>query len=70
MDTPDKSKVDFAAELLKVLVAPALMLTTGLGVFIYEVGWGHDQAFATMGLALAATGAGFGADRLGKFVGK
>jgi hypothetical protein len=42
------------------------MLLVGLGVFVYEVLWGHESAFATMGLALAATGAGLGSDLLGK----
>jgi len=60
------NRLAFLAELWKVLIAPVIMLLVGLGVFVYEVLWGHESAFATMGLALAATGAGLGSDLLGK----
>ena len=60
------NRVAFLAEVWKVLIAPIIMLFTGLGVFVYEVAWGHEPTFATMGLALGATGAGLGSDLLGK----
>lgn len=56
-------------ELFKTLVAPICMVITGLGVFVYEAVSGHDSAFAGLSLALAATGAGLGADLLTKKVG-
>lgn len=66
MDTRGHARLALLAEVWKVLVAPVIMLAVGLGTFVYEVAAGGDQAFATMGLALAATGAGLGADLLGK----
>lgn len=53
-----------------MLLAPGAFVLVGLGCFIYEVGWGHAQGFATLSIAVAATGAGYGADRLGKWLGK
>lgn len=67
--TSSNPRLSLAVELFKTLVAPIFMVTTGLGVFVYEAISGHDAAFASLSLALAATGAGLGADLLTKKVG-
>lgn len=66
MGAPPDTRLGFAVELFKLLVAPVTLLAVGLGEFIYQAGWGHDQSFAMMGLGLAIAGAGLGADLLKK----
>lgn len=57
-------------ELWKLLVAPVTMLLVGLGEFVYQAAWGHDQTFGLIGVGLALTGAGLGVDMLGKMTGR
>lgn len=62
MGVPTDQRIAFLSEALRFLAAPILIIATGLGTFIYEVGWGHDRGFAITGLVVALTAAGFSAD--------
>lgn len=66
MSASRQTRLAFLADVWKLLVAPILLLVAGLGVFIYEAGWGHAEVFATLGLGVALTGAGLGADFIEK----
>lgn len=67
---PPGTRLAFLVDVVKLLAAPIIFIVTGVGVFVYEVGWGHSQAFGITGLALALTAAGLSADFLGDFLSK
>lgn len=63
--SPD-ARLAFLVDVVKLLIGPITFIVVGMGVFVYEAGWGHSEAFATLGIAVALTGAGLGADFIQK----
>lgn len=64
MSEPARARVALLGDIWKTLVAPVMLMVGGLATFAYEAVLGHDQEFALMGLGMALTGAGLGADFL------
>lgn len=66
MGASNNTKLTFWVDAWKQLIAPIILLVAGLGEFMFQALAGHDQTFGLIGVGLALTGAGLGADVLTK----
>lgn len=69
MGASSNTRLAFWVDVWKTLFVPIILVLVGVGEFIYQAGWGHDQAFGLIGVGLALTGAGYGADVLTRTLG-
>lgn len=70
MGTSNNTRLGLWVDAWKGLIAPIFLLLVGLGEFVYQAGWGHDQTFGLIGVGMALAGAGLGVDMLGRVTGR